>query len=126
VTINPIRKTLHKHNNQEHNNNNKGCVTLVPLPFTLKSIVRRQKKKELWKLKYLTMQKYNLQKKSSKRNQKPSKILQLYDEISSLGFTFAAKISRFWPPQNFDSRVKTLLILEKKINIKGHARVQES
>jgi hypothetical protein len=33
----------------------------VALPFTWKSILR-QKKEELWKLKYLTMQKYNLQK----------------------------------------------------------------
>jgi hypothetical protein len=30
-------------------------------------------KEELWKLKYFTMQKYNLQKKSSKRNQNPSR-----------------------------------------------------
>jgi hypothetical protein len=29
-------------------------------------------KEELWKLKYFTMQKYNLKKKSSKRNQNPS------------------------------------------------------
>jgi hypothetical protein len=42
--------------------NNKGCVThYMALPFTLKSILR-QKKKELWKLKYFTRQKYNLQK----------------------------------------------------------------
>ncbi len=39
---------------------NKGCVTFVALPFTLKSILRQ--KKELWKLKYFMMQKYNLQK----------------------------------------------------------------
>jgi hypothetical protein len=32
-------------------------------------------KEDLWKLKYFTMQKYNLQKKSSKRNQNPFKIL---------------------------------------------------
>jgi hypothetical protein len=39
-------------------------VTLcVALPFTLKSIILRQKEEELWKLKYFTMQKYiNLQK----------------------------------------------------------------
>ncbi len=37
------------------------CHTVVALPFTWKSILR-QKKEELWKLKYLTMQKYNLQK----------------------------------------------------------------
>jgi hypothetical protein len=40
----------------------------VALPFTLKSIVR-QKEEELWKFKYFTMQKYNLQKN-------PLKILQ--------------------------------------------------
>jgi hypothetical protein len=48
----------------------KPCQTLLrqrALPFTLKSILR-QKKKELWKLKYFTMQKiYNLQKILSKR-----------------------------------------------------------
>jgi len=31
------------------------------------------KEEELWKLKYFTMQKYNLQRKSSKRNQNPSR-----------------------------------------------------
>jgi hypothetical protein len=30
-------------------------------------------KEELWKLKYFTMQKYNLQKKSSKKNKNPSR-----------------------------------------------------
>jgi hypothetical protein len=39
----------------------KGCVTLcVALPFTLKKYLNA--KEELWKLKYFTMQKYNLQK----------------------------------------------------------------
>jgi hypothetical protein len=50
-----------------------GVCHNVALPFTLKSILRQ--KEELWKLKYFTMQKYNLQKKSSKRNQKSFKIL---------------------------------------------------
>jgi len=36
------------------------CHTLAFLPFALKSILRQ--KKELWKLKYFTIQKYNLQK----------------------------------------------------------------
>jgi hypothetical protein len=40
------------------------------LPFTLKSILRQ--KEELWKLKYFTMQKYNLQ----KILQKKTKIFQ--------------------------------------------------
>ncbi len=35
----------------------------------------KKKREELWKLKYFTMQKYNLKKKSSKRNQKSFKIL---------------------------------------------------
>jgi hypothetical protein len=34
----------------------------MALPFTLKSVLR--KKEESWKLKYFTMQKYNLQKSS--------------------------------------------------------------
>jgi hypothetical protein len=49
-----------------------GVCHIVALPFTLKCVLR-QKKKILWKLKYFTMQKYNLQKKSSERNQNPSK-----------------------------------------------------
>jgi hypothetical protein len=36
----------------------------VALPFTLKSILRQ--KEELWKFKYFTMQKYNLQKTPAK------------------------------------------------------------
>jgi hypothetical protein len=40
----------------------RGCVTIVALPFTLKRYTLRQKEEELWKLKYFTMQKYNLQK----------------------------------------------------------------
>jgi hypothetical protein len=35
----------------------------------------KAKEEELWKLKYFTMQRYNLQKISSKTNQNPSKIL---------------------------------------------------
>jgi hypothetical protein len=53
---------------------NKGCVvTLWPLPFTLKSILMQKKNYE--KLKYFAMQKYNLQKKSSKMKPKSLKIL---------------------------------------------------
>jgi hypothetical protein len=43
-----------------NSNLNKGCVTTVALPFTLKKTFRQ--KKELWKLEYFTMQKCNLQK----------------------------------------------------------------
>jgi hypothetical protein len=50
-----------------------GVCHIVALPFTLKSILRQ--KEELWKLKYISPCKNlpNLQKKSSKRNQNPSK-----------------------------------------------------
>jgi len=45
----------------------------VALPFTLKKILKKLKEKEkLWKLKYFTMQKYNLQKNPLKE----TKILQ--------------------------------------------------
>jgi hypothetical protein len=43
----------------------------MALPFTLKKYLKA--KEELWKFKYITMQKYNLQNKSSKRNQNPSR-----------------------------------------------------
>jgi hypothetical protein len=46
----------------------------VALPFTLKSYLKQAKEEEeeLWKLKYFTMQKYNLQKTPRKQ----TKILQ--------------------------------------------------
>jgi len=40
---------------------NKGCVTFVALPFTLKSILRQQKNYGNTQI-YFTMQKYNLPK----------------------------------------------------------------
>jgi hypothetical protein len=51
--------------------NNKGCVTRCPCHFTLKS-KHLKAKGELWKLKYFTMQKYNLQNNPLKK----TKILQ--------------------------------------------------
>jgi hypothetical protein len=50
------------------------CVTLWPLPFTLKSILR-QKKGELWKTQIFHQAKNIIFKKYSKRNQNPFKIL---------------------------------------------------
>ncbi len=47
---------------------NKGCVTVWPCHLHFK-VSCLKAKQELWKLKYFTMQKYNLQKKSFKRNQ---------------------------------------------------------
>jgi len=54
----PQRWTTHIDTEEISPNVNKGCVTLVALPFTLKNIWRQ--KEELWKLNYFTMQKYNL------------------------------------------------------------------
>jgi hypothetical protein len=52
----------------------RGCVIhIVALPFTLKSILIKAKEEELWKLKYFTIQKYNLQKNTLKEQ---TKILQ--------------------------------------------------
>jgi hypothetical protein len=47
-------------NGQSKHNYNKGCVTMWPCHFYIKKYLRA--KEELWKLKYLTLQKYNLQK----------------------------------------------------------------
>jgi len=45
-------------------------------------------KEELWKFKYFTMQKYNLQKKSSKGNQSPSRY---HNSITNLKFQHKPK-----------------------------------
>jgi len=51
----------------------------VALPFTFKKYLKA-KEEELWKFKYFTMQKYNLQKKILKKKPKSFKILlQLYN-----------------------------------------------
>jgi hypothetical protein len=50
-----------------------GVCHIVAFPFTLKKKYLKAKEEELWKLKYFIMQKYNLQKKASKRNQNPSR-----------------------------------------------------
>jgi hypothetical protein len=46
-------------------------------------------KEELWKRKYFTMQKYNLQSKSSKRNQNPSRY---YNSITNSSFNTSQNI----------------------------------
>jgi hypothetical protein len=40
----------------------RGVSHYVALPFTLKKYLKKAKEEELWKLKYFTIQKYNLQK----------------------------------------------------------------
>jgi len=45
----------------------------VALPFTLKWILSQKEEEELWKLKYFTMQKYNLAKNPLKETQNPSR-----------------------------------------------------
>jgi hypothetical protein len=47
-----------------------------------------KEKEELWKFKYFTMQKYNLQKKSCKRNQNPSRY---HNSITNLKFQHKPK-----------------------------------
>jgi hypothetical protein len=55
---------------------NKGCVTLWPCHFTLKRMDLKAKE-ELWKLKYFTMQKYNLRKN-------PLKETKIFQDIITL------------------------------------------
>jgi hypothetical protein len=50
---------------------------------------------ELWKLKYFNMAKYNLLKKSSKRNHNPSRY---YKSMPNLKFQHKPKISSFKHP----------------------------
>jgi hypothetical protein len=52
-------------------------------------------KEEFWKLKYFTMQKYNLKKKSSKRNQNPSRY---HNSTTNPKFQTQAKIYSFKNP----------------------------
>jgi hypothetical protein len=63
------------------------------LPFTLKKYLKA--KEELWKLKYFTIQKYNLQKKCSKRNQNPS---GYHKSITNLKFQHKPQLSSFKNP----------------------------
>ncbi len=63
---------------------NKGCVTLcMTLPFYIK--------KNEGKFKYFTMQKYNLQKKCSERNQNPSRYYYYNSIITNLKFQHKPK-----------------------------------
>jgi hypothetical protein len=62
------------------------CGLAIYMKKYLKAI-----EEELWKLKYFTMQKCNLQ-KSSKRNQNPSRY---YNSITNLKFEHKPKISSF-------------------------------
>jgi hypothetical protein len=49
-------------------------VSQCGLAIYIKKYLKKAKE-ELWKFKYFTMQKYNLQKNSFKRNQNPSRII---------------------------------------------------
>jgi len=65
---------------------NKGCVTLCGLAIYIKKYLKA-KEDLLWKLKYFTMQKYNLQ-KSSKRKQNLSRY---YNSLTNLQFQHKPK-----------------------------------
>jgi hypothetical protein len=53
--------------------NEQGVCHTMASPLTFKKYLKA--KEELWKLKYFTMQKYNLPKKTSKRNQNRSRYI---------------------------------------------------
>jgi hypothetical protein len=63
-----------------------------------------KKKKELWKFKYFTMQKYNLQLKTSKRNQNPSRYC---NSTTNLKFQHKPKLSSF---KNYHIKMDLLLL----------------
>ncbi len=70
------------------------CHTIMALAIYIKKYIKA--KEELWKLKYFTMQKYNLQKKSSKINQNPSRYKNSI--INQSQVSTQAKISAFKNP----------------------------
>jgi hypothetical protein len=61
---------------RERTNIQQGVCHTMALPFTLKSILIRQKE-DLWKFKYFTMQKYNLQKNPFKETKILKNIITL-------------------------------------------------
>jgi len=75
---------------------NKGRVTLWPCHLHYKKHLPA--KEELWKFKYFTMQKYNLQKKS----------FNIYNSISNLKFQHKPKIPPF---KNLHIKIDLLLLL---------------
>jgi uncharacterized metal-binding protein len=79
----------------------------VTLPFTLKSIFKA--KEELWKLKYSTMQKYNLQKNPLKE----TKILQ---DIITLQLISSFSISQNIIFQKSSFKNRPIITLRAKIH----------
>jgi len=70
----------------KHGKLNKGCVTLWPCHL----LKYHKAKEELWKLKYFTMRKCNLQKNPLKKNQNPSRYY--YNSIiTNLKFQYKPK-----------------------------------
>jgi hypothetical protein len=55
---------------------NKGCVAVWPCHLHILKNISLRQKEELWKLKYFTMQKNNLQKNPLKKIKNKTKILQ--------------------------------------------------
>jgi hypothetical protein len=66
-------------------------------------IYLKAKEEELWKFKYFTMQKCNLQKKSSKRNQNPSRY-----HISITNLKFQHKPNIIFQKPSYKNRPTTL------------------
>jgi len=84
--------------------NNKGCVTMWPCHLHFKVFFKA--KEESWKLEYFTMQKYiNLQKKSSKGNQNPSRH---YESITTLKFQHKPKYVVFQKSLKLLYSIRTL------------------
>jgi len=90
---------------------NKGVCHTVALPFTLKSIFLKAKEDLLWKLKFFTIQKYNLlpKKSSKKRNQNPSRYY--YNSITNnLKFQHKPKIYIIFQKSSYN-KIDLLLLL---------------
>jgi len=101
---------------------------IVALPFTFKSILRQ--KKELWKHKYFTMQKYSLQKFFY---EKPKSYKLYYNPINNLKFQHKPPCSdllcpwlwKIWQLPNTGIHYIMSLYVEVVINLKFESLNEE-
>ncbi len=85
-----------------------GVFHIVALPFTSKKYLNA-KEEELWKFKYFTMQKSNLKKKPSKRN-------QIFQDIITLKLIPSCNTSQNITFQKSSYKNRSIVIIEEGQN----------
>jgi hypothetical protein len=95
-------------------------VSNCGLAIYIKKYLKAKEEEELWKFKYFNMQKYNLQKKSFKRNQKPSRYYN--NSVTNLKFQHQPKYiiflkSLYINTNNYLGATKSLNLLHSIMNL---------